>query len=494
MRQSLMLFLMVIVSSAMLRAALPDTLSGPVKGILLANHTYIVKDSISIRRGDTLHIQPGVKLVMNASTAWIDIFGAFYCEGTASNRIKIQGPLGTEGNGPGQWGGFWGDSCSVFSVKFTDIICSGGQKSDGSAFRTIDLYAGYLNDMQVVFTDNTVTKTVDDGLTVHGGNVSILRNVFRWVGAPDGDNISLKDGAWGEVAYNLVWGAGGTSVKVGSSNTYGRVTDICIHNNTLLAGGWRRLDEPGPSIRVEKNGRAEIYNNILGDCYYGIDLQKKADTVRTKYDYNLFFGSADSLRLMARYYPTDPAYGAVGRAQAHDIFGVKPDSLFVKYQDARFAPFAALDGMNDYRVLSTSTAYNRGVIPPASWANPYFGTGVQLPSDPDMGAFTRKSMTVTGVERQSESRELPSHFVLNQNFPNPFNPSTIISYALPTYGEVRLRVYNVLGEEIVTLVNEVQTAGYYAVPFNATGLPTGIYFYRLESGRVNEVKKMLLVK
>ena len=89
---------------------------------------------------------------------------------------------------------------------------------------------------------------------------------------------------------------------------------------------------------------------------------------------------------------------------------------------------------------------------------------------------------------------VPSVFELSQNFPNPFNPSTVIEYKLPNDGNVSISVYDNSGKEVKSLVNEFKAAGYYSVSFNASSLSSGVYYYRLSSGRFNAVKKMLLVK
>ncbi|MFA6468882.1 MAG: T9SS type A sorting domain-containing protein [Bacteroidota bacterium] len=83
---------------------------------------------------------------------------------------------------------------------------------------------------------------------------------------------------------------------------------------------------------------------------------------------------------------------------------------------------------------------------------------------------------------------------LDQNYPNPFNPSTTINYSLEHAGLVKLRVFNILGQEVVSLVNEVQEAGQYQAQFNANKLSSGIYFYKLESGSFSSLKKMMLIK
>jgi len=92
------------------------------------------------------------------------------------------------------------------------------------------------------------------------------------------------------------------------------------------------------------------------------------------------------------------------------------------------------------------------------------------------------------------SSEIPDKFSLSQNFPNPFNPRTIINYQLSMFSFVSIKVYDVLGNEVVELVNEKQNAGSYSVEFDGSGFASGIYFYRLETGSFVDTKKMTLIK
>jgi plastocyanin len=90
-----------------------------------------------------------------------------------------------------------------------------------------------------------------------------------------------------------------------------------------------------------------------------------------------------------------------------------------------------------------------------------------------------------------------SDFKLYQNFPNPFNPSTIISYSIPSASRVSLVVYNSVGEKVLELVNKNQSAGYYSIEFNSSdfhGISSGVYFYRIKAGRFDKTQKMLLMK
>jgi hypothetical protein len=89
---------------------------------------------------------------------------------------------------------------------------------------------------------------------------------------------------------------------------------------------------------------------------------------------------------------------------------------------------------------------------------------------------------------------IPTEYILSQNYPNPFNPSTVIKYQLPEVAQVSLVVYDIMGREIATLVNGFQNAGSYDVTFNANGLSSGIYFYKLNANGKQLINKMLLMK
>jgi photosystem II stability/assembly factor-like uncharacterized protein len=102
------------------------------------------------------------------------------------------------------------------------------------------------------------------------------------------------------------------------------------------------------------------------------------------------------------------------------------------------------------------------------------------------------SQMITAVD-DNESN-LPNIFSLSQNYPNPFNPSTVIKYSLPAESFVTIKLYDLLGREIKTLVNEDKTAGSYSYTFNASDLSSGIYFYRMEAGNFTQSHKLVLLK
>jgi hypothetical protein len=99
------------------------------------------------------------------------------------------------------------------------------------------------------------------------------------------------------------------------------------------------------------------------------------------------------------------------------------------------------------------------------------------------------------TETKIENNDLiPENYSLSQNYPNPFNPATTINYQIPLAGHVSLKVYDILGREVATLVNEEISAGNYEIKFDGSHLSSGVYFYTLQSGSFNETKKLILIK
>ncbi|MBK7105998.1 MAG: T9SS type A sorting domain-containing protein [Ignavibacteriae bacterium] len=100
---------------------------------------------------------------------------------------------------------------------------------------------------------------------------------------------------------------------------------------------------------------------------------------------------------------------------------------------------------------------------------------------------------LTGIENKQGSL-LPTEYKLEQNYPNPFNPTTTISYQIPINKHVTIKVYDVLGREIATLIDEYKQAGIYKLEFNASQLVSGVYFYKLRAGSFVQTKKMIIMR
>ncbi|MBK8984198.1 MAG: T9SS type A sorting domain-containing protein [Ignavibacteria bacterium] len=159
----------------------------------------------------------------------------------------------------------------------------------------------------------------------------------------------------------------------------------------------------------------------------------------------------------------------------------------------------------DWWATRTGNTVYRSTDGAATWTTAYTQTGASF-NDMDFtlsngcpvgwavgsaGSVAKMSNLVSVISTNSE---IPSSFSLMQNYPNPFNPSTKIAYTIPNNGLVTLKIYNLLGKEVASLINEVKSAGTYEVNFNGANLSSGVYFYRLESGNFVDTKKMFLLK
>ncbi len=148
----------------------------------------------------------------------------------------------------------------------------------------------------------------------------------------------------------------------------------------------------------------------------------------------------------------------------------------------------------DYRIMLTAQPFDLAVNDSYTVA---FGIvmGSSL-TDLQTNADTMEAIYnnfVVGIE-DNVLNSIPTKFSLSQNYPNPFNPSTTIKYQIPEMNFVTLRVYDVLGRYVATLVNEEKPAGYYQIEFNASALSSGIYFYQFKTDNFCETKKMLLIR
>jgi photosystem II stability/assembly factor-like uncharacterized protein len=125
-----------------------------------------------------------------------------------------------------------------------------------------------------------------------------------------------------------------------------------------------------------------------------------------------------------------------------------------------------------------------------------FATGINESGDLFFGTsmgYIIGTVPLTGI-RNDNGTTIPGNFSLKQNYPNPFNPTTVLEYSIPSNQLVELKVYNLLGKEVTTLVNNYQIAGNYKVEFNGAKLSSGVYFYRIKAGNFIQTRKLILMK
>tara|TARA_B100000929_G_scaffold271690_1_gene242735 strand:- start:100 stop:2727 length:2628 start_codon:yes stop_codon:yes gene_type:complete len=174
---------------------------------------------------------------------------------------------------------------------------------------------------------------------------------------------------------------------------------------------------------------------------------------------------------------------------------VKGDLLFQSNYSSGLRILSIADPTNPIEVAHFDTYIAGDAIDfIGSWSNyPYFSSGTIVMTSIEEGLYILKASDGGNLDID-KGHTLPDKFNLKQNYPNPFNPTTKIQYDLPVAGEISINVYNTLGILVMKLDSGYKTAGSHLITFNADKLPTGIYFYQLQSGNFVETKKMTLIK
>jgi photosystem II stability/assembly factor-like uncharacterized protein len=258
-----------------------------------------------------------------------------------------------------------------------------------------------------------------------------------------------------------------TEVNNGLLN-YG-VLSLAVMGENLFAG-----TENGVFLSTNDGSSwTSLYNNFANTYVYSLVVSGS----------NLFAGTNNGVYLFTNS-GSDWTMDTVGffdknvlsvEAVGENLFAAVDDSVYL-----------STDNGSTWAQVSTGLPHSSIWALAANNTNLFAGTynsGVWRRPLPEM---------ITAVKDNKD--QIPAHFRLDQNFPNPFNPSTTINYSIPKAGLVTLKVYDVLGKEVATLVNGVKSAGSYHVQFFANRLASGIYFYRLIAGNSVMTKKLILMK
>ncbi|WP_018342635.1 hypothetical protein [Cytophaga aurantiaca] len=312
-----------------------DTLSGSVKGTMLAGKTYYFATPVTVNAGDTLVMQSGVKLLAINPSAQLVVKGTFLSLGTKASPNTITGVTGDQtvksnsiidpSSDPAftaQWGGIQCDvTCPLLVVKWTHLDYSGGNvgtnpivgyKSGDDLFTIL-----FQNpDGVYILEDSWIYGTTTDGTRVKGGKISIMRNTFEKIAYNDGEAVNVKSGTVGDMAYNMIIGTAKNGLK--ASNKGGLTQcNVSMYNNTMVNGGYRSIDPArGGSMNYEEGAKGIAYNNIIVNCRYGLRIYGTptvADTLHLFYGNTLNYG--DSASVTNQYYPV----GYVTKPMTTDI-------------------------------------------------------------------------------------------------------------------------------------------------------------------------------
>ena len=239
-----------------------------------------------------------------------------------------------------------------------------------------------------------------------------------------------------------------------------------VHNNKVL-----NYHQGGIKIAGNGSDGTVSLNNIKDVYYYGIYFDNYCEPTA---DSNTVDGNTNSVRVAGEAQPDCGDSGTEGRGNNQFL-----TSSGHKFVNANIAVQTQIKAEDNWWGTDDSTTIH----------NNYIGGAVDW--NPFLGSAPFKSSFVDG--------SLPAGFTLNQNFPNPFNPSTNIKYSLPFDTHVKVAIFNLLGQRIRTLVDDYKTAGHWTLKWdgkdaNGKDVASGIYFYSLETDESHKVKKMSLIK
>ncbi|HWP81128.1 MAG TPA: T9SS type A sorting domain-containing protein [Bacteroidota bacterium] len=506
---------------------------------LTATKKYLLRGFVNVNPPATITIPAGTIIFGEKSTKGTLIInrGAkINAQGTSTNPIVFTSQLPPGQRGPGDWGGILIAGYASINVPGGTATIEGGTGTTygGGSSPNDDDSSGVMRYVRIEFPgiaflpDNEI-----NGLTLGGvGRKTVLEYIqvsysgddaFEWFGGtvngkylisfkPVDDDFDTDFGFRGKLQFGLslrdpniadISGSNGFESDNDGTGTFNAPRTQPIFSNYTMIGPM-----PDTSASVNSNHRrgihlrrstlTSIYNSIFmgyrtGALLDGSNVVNAAtgDTLQIRNSIwagmraaNGFTTTVGSFDAEAWYATT--AYGNRRYVQPSEVMLRAPFNLTTPDPIPQ-AGSPALSGasfsnsrLQDpfFTVTSYVGAFGSGARWDSLWTN----------YDPQNTSYG----TLVSVER-IESK-IPEDYKLLQNYPNPFNPGTTIRFAIPVGAHVTLRVFDMLGREIQTLVDAYVVAGEYKAQFDATDLPTGMYIYRLQAGTFSEVRKMILAK
>ena len=373
-----------------------------------------------------------------------------------------------------------------------------------------ELFAGTADGVFLTTDYGTSWAAVNNGLT----NASVSAFAISHNGNGGSD---LFVGTYHSIFLSTDKGESWNPVNNSSFEDYGVLTLAISTNNVggtnLFAGGSQ-----GVCLSTDKGISWNSVNNGLTSSAY-VNALVISDT-------NIFAGTGDGIFLSTNNgtnwntllpnIPTDALVVANDEVGGTNLFAGTSNGVFlstdngVSWDTVRMYPLATCPkegggtnlfaGTSNGVFLSTNNGINWNPVNSEPDITSLIVSGEFLfaASFDDYcvhsGGVWRRPLSEMITSVDEYTNQLPEDFNLCQNYPNPFNPTTKIEYSISKKSHITLKVFDILGTEIKTLVNEEKSAGNYQVEFNAANLPSGVYFYRIQAGSFNQVRKTLLIK
>ena len=332
---------------------------------------------------------------------------------------------------------------------------------------------------------------VDKGINSYWGTGDIIRNNFVYTIKSSGGNhatgIQLSGDAGKTGSDNLVYNNMVYNIQSSSTQSDSRVAGIQtwyqdnpkIYYNSVYLSGIGANHSGSAALYIHHNcSNVEAKNNILVNTrdespYYASAVYDYIASNLTS-DYNALYSNNYLVRIGNSNYNTLTDWQATGQ----DLNSYTELPNFIS--------------STDLHIDETIPTYLESRGTPIAGIDTDFDGDPRSNDSTDIGADEFNGIYIpTGIDDEGI---LPTVYALEQNYPNPFNPNTKIKYSVPQASRVQIKVFDVLGNEIETLVNEEKPAGTYELTWNAVNLPSGVYFYQLKAGSFVETNKMVLMK
>ncbi len=358
-----------------------------------------------------------------------------------------------------------------------------------------NLFAGTYGD-GVFLSTNNGTSWINDGLTNVFAFAVIDTKLFAATGG-GGVFLSTNNGtSWNAVNNGIPNGYGVQSFAVSGSNFFAAGSGVFLSTNNGTS--WTKvgtinatvyaLAVSGTNLFAGTNNGGVFLSTNNGTSWTAVNTGLNNLTVRVLANSSTYiFAGTDGG--VYRSSNNGTSWTAVNNGFRLELlpvtaFAVSGTNLFAGTCGGD-AVFLSTNNGTSWNWESQGLTYNGVMSLVVSGTNLFAGTDL-------FGVWRRPLLEMTSVERFST--DLPTHFSLDQNYPNPFNPTTTISFNLPSKSFVSLKVFDIMGREIATIVSEEMSAGSYSRQWNAANMSSGIYFYRLQACSFTETKKLILLR
>jgi len=440
---------------------------------------------LSFGSGSRLYIYDNLALIDSVDDNRFSLFGAAY---TTCNDVNSDGRpeiLVTVSNAPNLFQ--WNPSARKFqligSLGYSKAMWINPENVDGDSAKETIVRGGFMIDTVVVYNASLQSKYRLSGQNFFSTNLFVDN-----VNTTPNKEIVVTGSVTGTIVFDLSTG----TTPVWSDPNF----------TTLAVGDFRKIGRSELLGIVKTAGFLGIPHLRLVDGTNGYrPVWTRADSGASLLNYAAFIGPhAPTYNVGLDLFSSLFSTSGIARLAAADCNGDGVNDFVVRATDKSFQPLflvisgsgAILDTLPNVRTPAFALAYD------------FNGNGraellvsQNLPSFSSTPLLEKKSVYVyeydaaTSAERGTE---MPTQFVLEQNYPNPFNPATNIRFHIAHTSLVRLKIYDLLGREIASIVNEVMHPGSYKVTWDAQGFLSGVYFYRLQAGDFVETKRLTVLK